>query len=689
MRLFSWPEKNSLLFSLLLGNWRHRRCAGTLIDLYNEKIRVQQFPQLRRDRLSHQPRRKDHAMATITQQNLQKDLELLQNKATRMRIDSVRSTSAAGSGHPTSCASAAEIMSVLFFSVMRYDPKDPKNPANDVFVLSKGHAAPILYSAWAEAGLFPREHLLTLRRIDSDLEGHPTPRLSFVDVATGSLGQGISAALGLAINFKELEKQSNRIYVLLGDGEVAEGSVWEAAEIAGRLKVDNLCATVDVNRLGQSGPTMLEHDLGTYAARWESFGWHTIQVDGHNIPALVAAYDEAARTRNRPTVVLARTLKGKDLGKNIENQLDKHGKPLEGDDEKQALAALERQLRNDVPAWTPRLPVKSQSTALKPEPSYPQPPYKIGDKEIATRRAFGQALTAIGRQDQRIVALDGDVKNSTYTEEFLGVAHERFVEGYIAEQNMVGMAMGLAARGKIPFAATFACFFTRAYDQIRMAAISQTNIKLAGTHVGVSIGEDGPSQMGLEDLAMICAQPGFTVFYPSDATSAWAATVLAAQTNGPAYLRLGRPNNPILYASNEQFQTGKCKILRQSSQDQVLVIAGGVTVFEALAVYEELKQAGTLIRVIDLFSIVPIDHAALREAAKACGGRVLTVEDHYAHGGLGDAVLSALAADRISVTKLAVREIPRSGKPRELLERYGISRRHIVEEVKKILSVKV
>src|SRR5215813_9128062 len=624
-------------------------------------------------------------MGTLDQPVVQRNIELLHDKATRLRIDSVRSTSAAGSGHPTSCASAAEIMAVLFFSVMRYDPKEPKHAANDVFVLSKGHAAPILYSAWAEAGLFPREQLLNLRRIDSDLEGHPTPRLPFVDVATGSLGQGISAALGLAINFKELEKQSNRIYVLLGDGEIAEGSVWEAAEIAAQRKADNLCATVDVNRLGQSGPTMLEHDLGTYAARWESFGWHTIQVDGHDIPALLAAYEEAARTKGRPTVVLARTLKGKGLGKNIENQLDKHGKPLEGEDEKQALAALESQLGKDGSKWAPNLLAKSSSATLKPEPSYPAPPYKVGDKEVSTRKAFGQALAAIGKTDQRIVALDGDVKNSTFTEEFFGIAHDRSVEGYIAEQNMVGMAMGLSARGKIPFAATFACFFARAYDQIRMAAISRNNIKLAGTHVGVSIGEDGPSQMGLEDLAMVCTQPGFTVFYPTDATSAWAATVLAAQVNGPAYLRLGRPNNPILYASNEQFQAGKCKVLKQSDQDKVLVIAGGVTVFEALAAYEELKQAGTSIRVIDLFSIVPIDEEALRSAAKACGGRVLTVEDHYAHGGLGDAVLSALAGDRVNVSKLAVREIPRSGKPKELLERFGISKGHIVEEVKKLL----
>lgn len=623
-------------------------------------------------------------MVTMNQPVLQKNIELLHDKAVRLRIDSVRSTSVAGSGHPTSCASAAEIMSVLFFSVMRYDPKDPKNPANDVFVLSKGHAAPILYSAWAEAGLFPRERLLTLRRIDSDLEGHPTPRLPFVDVATGSLGQGISAGMGLAIHFKELEHQSNRIYVLLGDGEMAEGSVWEVAELAPSRKLDNLCLTIDINRLGQSGPTMLQHDIPAIQKRWEAFGWHVISIDGHDISALLAAYSEAENTRNKPTVVLACTLKGKGLGKKIEDQLNWHGKALEGDDEKQAVAALESQLRNDLPPWTPNLPSRPTSAPLAVEPSYPAPPYKIGDKDLATRKAFGHALATIGALDPRIVALDGDVKNSTYTDEFFGEEPERSVESFISEQNMVGMAMGLSARGKIPFAATFACFLTRAYDHIRMAAISRNNIKLAGTHAGISIGEDGPSQMGLEDLAMISAQPDYTVFYPSDATSAWAATVLAAKLNGPAYLRLGRPANPILYPSTEHFEIGKCKILKQSDRDQVLVVAAGVTLFESLAAYDELKQANTSIRVIDLFSVKPIDQETLRAAAAACGGKVITVEDHYEHGGIGDAVLSALSGDRVQVVKLAVREIPRSGKPKELLDRFGISKRHIVEAVRKL-----
>jgi transketolase len=626
-------------------------------------------------------------MAASNPEVLQTSIELLHDKATRLRIDSVKATSQAGSGHPTSCASMAEITAVLFFSVMRYDPKDPKNPANDIFVLSKGHAAPILYAAWAEAGLFPVDRLLTLRRLDSDLEGHPTPRLPFIDVATGSLGQGLSAGLGIALNYKQIEKQDNRVYVVMGDGETAEGSVWEAAELASYRNVDNLCATVDINRLGQSDPTMLQHDLDTYKRRFEAFGWHAIEVDGHDIPALLGAYAEAENTKGRPTVVLARTHKGKGLGKTIEDQPNQHGKALEGEVEKEALASLEKELRGDVPEWRPNLPTTQRRAQqkLSAEPSYPAPSYKPGDKPVATRKAFGQALAAIGKLDTRIVVLDGDVKNSTYTEDFMKVAPERFFEGYIAEQNMVGMATGFAARGKIPFAGTFACFLSRAADTIRMAAISGSNIKLAGTHVGVSIGEDGPSQMGLEDLAIMCAEPNYTVLYPSDATAAWIATGLVAKVSGPAYIRLGRPNNPILYAANENFEIGKCKVVKQSDRDQVLVVTGGVTLFEALAAYEELQKSGINIRVIDLFSVQPVDRAGLSAAAKACGGKVITVEDHYAHGGLGDAVLGALSEDRVDLHKIAVREIPHSGKPDELLDRYGISKRHIVDKVREIL----
>jgi transketolase len=572
----------------------------------------------------------------------------------------------------------------LFYSVMRYDPHDPRNPWSDVFVLSKGHAAPILYAAWAEAGLFPRERLLTLRRLDSDLEGHPTPRLPFVDVATGSLGQGLSAAAGIALH-AQLADSGQRVYALLGDGESAEGSVWEAAEWVGHRGLSNVCATIDINRLGQSEPTMLEHHMEIYKARWEAFGWQALVVDGHSIPALLAAYGQASLTTDRPTVILARTIKGKDFP-DIEGKEGWHGKALDKEMAAKVVAHLEGELTGVEKNWQPHLPAarpgagKDGSAATKPA-SAPKPPYRLGGKPLAARRGFGDALAALAKTDPRIVALDGDVKNSTYTEEFQTQAPGRFFQGYIAEQNMLGMAMGLAARGHVPFASTFACFLTRAADFIRMAAISNLNLKLAGTHVGVSIGEDGPSQMGLEDLAMICAQPDFTCLYPADATSAWAATGLIAAETGPGYIRLGRPNAPILYGPEETFAIGKCKVLRRGEKDRALVVAAGVTVFEALAAYDELAKQGIAIRVIDLFSVQPIDRAELAASAHAAGGIVITVEDHYAHGGLGDSVLAALAAERVKVVKLAVREIAHSGKEAELLERFGISAAHIVRAV--------
>ena len=615
------------------------------------------------------------------------DVRILRDKAVRLRIDSVLSTTEAGSGHPTSCASAAEIVSVLFYSVMRYDPRDPRNPSSDVFVLSKGHAAPILYAAWAEAGLFPRERLLTLRRLDSDLEGHPTPRLPFVDVATGSLGQGLSAASGIALHAL-LSNTGQRVYALLGDGESAEGSVWEAAEWISHRGLSNVCAAIDINRLGQSEPTMLEHHMEIYKARWEAFGWQALVVDGHDIPALLTAYGQAGRTTDRPTVILARTIKGKDLP-DIEGKEHWHGKPLDKEMAAKAVAHLESELTGAENDWRPHLPSAlpgegKDGAAAKPA-TPPKPPYQFGGKPVATRRGFGDGLAALAQADPRIVALDGDVKNSTYTEEFQAKAPSRFFQGYIAEQNMVGMAMGLAARGHVPFASTFACFLTRAADFIRMAAISNLNIKLAGTHVGVSIGEDGPSQMGLEDLAMICAQPNFTCLYPADATSAWAATGLIAAETGPGYIRLGRPGAPILYGPEETFAIGKCKVLRRSEQDRALVVAAGVTVFEALKAYDELLKQGISIRVIDLFSVQPIDRAELAASAHAAGGIVITVEDHYAHGGLGDSVLAALASERVTVVKLAVREIAHSGKEAELLERFGISSAHIVDAVRAAL----
>lgn len=596
--------------------------------------------------------------------------QLLQDIATRLRIDSIRSTTAAGSGHPTSCASAAEIMSALFFSVMRYDPKNPRNPANDVFILSKGHAAPILYAAWAEAGYMPREKLLTLRKFGSNLEGHPTPRLAFVPVATGSLGQGLSAGLGMAWAAR-LDGSPRRIYVLLGDGESAEGSVWEAAHVAAHYGVASLCATIDINRLGQSDPTMDGHDIAVYQRRFESFGWNAIAVDGHDLDALIEAYGRASKVTDRPTIVLARTLKGKGIP-GEEDMPGFHGRALEPEQAEKVIAGLEKSLNGNGQTWQPNLPAAFSPPAARLS-KIADPPYSPESEPEATRRAFGDALAALAKASSQVVALDGDVKNSTYSEEFLKAAPERFFESYITEQNMVGAAMGLAAAGKIPFASTFACFLTRAADFLRMAAVSGSNIKLVGTHCGISIGEDGPSQMGLEDIAMTTAQPDFAVLYPSDATSAWRAVELAVSVRGPVYIRTSRPKTPVLYNAGETFQLGKAKVLRRG--DRALVIAAGVTLFEALKASDELKD----ITVVDLFSVQPVDVETLKECADACGGRVITVEDHYVHGGIGDAVSTAL---KMPVHRLAVREIPRSGKPEELIEKFGISANAIINAVR-------
>jgi transketolase len=600
--------------------------------------------------------------------------------AAQLRIDCVRATTAAGSGHPTSCASAAEVAAVLFFEIMRHDPTAPRDPGNDVFVLSKGHAAPLLYAAWAAAGAIPREELVTLRQLESNLEGHPTPRFPFVDVATGSLGQGLSAGIGLALDARLLGSE-RRTYVLLGDAESAEGAVWEAAEIAARYKLDSLCATIDVNRLGQSGPTLLEHDMNAHKARWEAFGWRAIVADGHDVAALIDAYNDALNAHGQPSVILARTMKGKDLGE-LENDEHAHGKAIDPDRAKQVIAALEKKQGGEQGPWRTRgVPLAWSASRITPSIRLPAPTYEVGGKPVAPRKAFGEALAALAADRRDVVVIDGDVKNSTHTELFMKAAADRFFEGYIAEQNMAGMAMGLASRGRVPFVATFAAFLTRAHDFIRMACVGGNAVKFAGTHVGVSIGEDGPSQMGLEDIAMMCAQPRMTVLYPCDATSAWRATELAADHPGPFYLRLGRPDAPIVYGPDESFEVGRCKILRQSDRDRALVVAAGVTVTEALAAHDELARGGIPIRVIDLFSVQPIDRETLSASARACQGIVVTVEDHYAHGGIGDAVLNALADQRCVVHKLAVRETPRSGKSKELLDRYGISARHIVAAV--------
>jgi transketolase len=572
---------------------------------------------------------------------------------------------------------------------MRYDPRNPQNPHNDRFVLSKGHAAPILYAAWAEAGLFPRAELMKLREIGSDLEGHPTPRLNFVDVATGSLGQGACAAVGTALNARRIGSDY-RTYVLLGDGESSEGSVWEAAQAGAFHELDNLCGITDVNAYGQSRKTPWGHDPRPLAARWRAFGWYAIDVDGHDLQALLNAFGEARAQKGRPTMILARTLKGKGVSL-FEDKDNWHGKPLKkGEEADKAVKELEAQFVKGAPkTGPPQPPAPSGAPAEKiGNPGLMPPPvYGLG-QQVATREAYGTALAALGRIDSRVVALDADVKNSTFSERFEKVCPERFYQMFIAEQVMVGAAMGLAARGAIPFPSTFACFLARAADFVRMLGISDLNVKLAGSHAGVSIGEDGPSQMALEDLAMMRAVPNCHVLYPCDAVSTERLVALVAYTPGPAYIRTTRPKTPVIYETGEMFPIGGSKVLREAAGDAVTIVAAGVTVFEALEAHDALAKEGIHARVIDAYSVQPIDAATLLRCGRATRNAIVTVEDHYVHGGLGDAVSEAVSAEGIAVHRLAVREIPRSGRPDELLDRFGISAGAIAEKVRSLAAVR-
>jgi len=607
----------------------------------------------------------------------------LEDVATHLRIDSIRATTAAGSGHPTSSASAADLVAAIFFDAMRFDPDAPRSPASDRFVLSKGHAAPVLYAAWAEVGVIKRDDLTHLRDIGSDLEGHPTPRLPFVDVATGSLGQGLSAGLGLAIGAR-LAGTDARVFVLLGDGETAEGSVWEAAALAAHDRVDKLIAIVDVNALGQSGPTMLGHDVAAYQKRFVSFGWRAITIDGHDMRQVVGALRRARRARGAPVAIVARTTKGQGIDE-VAGRENWHGKALPADMAERAIRALEQRLHH-----VPRPPIqrpRGKSRAMTPPAATATVPVLDASAAAATREAYGDALVRLGATNPRVVALDGDVKNSTYAERFAAAYPERFVEGFIAEQNMVSVATGLAAQGLIPFVSSFACFLSRAADQVRMAGISRSNIKLCGSHAGVSIGEDGPSQMALEDLALFRAIPESVVLYPSDAVSTDACVQLAAAHQGIAYLRTTRMKTDAVYAADEPFAIGGLKVVRESAGDRLTLVAAGITLHEALAAHDELASGGIAVRIIDCYSVKPIDAGALLAAARATGGRLLTIEDHYAEGGLGAAVLEAVGDAGVVVHRLAVREIPRSGAPKKLLERYGIGRGAIVTKVRELLGV--
>ncbi|XP_060847903.1 transketolase-like protein 2 [Rhopalosiphum padi] len=613
-------------------------------------------------------------------------VQTLKDLANKLRIDSIVATNASKSGHPTSCASMAEIMSVLFFHTMRYKVSSPKDAANDRFILSKGHAAPILYAAWAEAGLFPVSDLTNLRKIDSDLEGHPTPRLNFIDVGTGSLGQGLSVACGMAYVGKYFDKSSYRTFCLLGDGESAEGSVWEALNFASSYNLDNLVVIFDINRLGQSGPTPLQHDMEVYRQRLTAFGLNAIVVDGHDIEELTKAFHEASLTKGKPTAILAKTYKGKGFV-NIEDAEKWHGTPL-NDKTVKVLEEINGQIRNKkMPINIPK-PVSDVPAINITNVHLSSPPnYTLGEK-IATRVAYGTALAKIAENNNRVVALDADTKNSTYSDKIKVKYPERHIECFIAEQNMVGIAIGAACRDRtIAFVSTFATFFTRAFDQIRMGAISQTNVNFVGSHCGISIGEDGPSQMGLEDIALFRSIPGSTVFYPADAVSTERSIELAANTKGICFVRTSRPATAIIYKNDEVFEIGKAKVVKSSPSDKVLVIGAGVTLYEALSAAEDLEKSGINVRVIDPFTIKPLDAATIINNAKECGGRIITVEDHYAEGGLGEAVLSAVAEERdIVVRKLAVTDIPRSGPANVLLDLFGISAKNVVAAVKKFVN---
>jgi len=609
-------------------------------------------------------------------------IESIKEKAKRLSILSMMSTTAAGSGHPTSCMSAAELVAGTFFYAMKFDPKNPNSPDGDRFVLSKGHAAPVLYAAFAEAGVFPESRVMTLRQFSSELEGHPTPRIPGVDAATGSLGQGLSVGAGLAIGAR-MDKSSTRVYVLMGDGEMAEGQVWEAAAFAGHYKLDNLTAIADVYALGQSEPTMYKHDMEIYRKKFEGEGWATEIIDGHDVAAVLAALDRAKATKGRPQAILARTIKGHGVSF-LAGKEHWHGKPIPKDQ----LAAAIKEI--GAPIEIPPDPGKSYArTSLPKPPDFPAPaaPDYDTSKPVATREAYGYALKRLGAVNPHIVAISGDVKNSTFSEIFGDAFPDHFYQGYIAEQNLVSAGVGLAARGKVPFLDTFACFLARAYDQVRMAAISRSNINLCGSHCGVSIGEDGPSQMALEDIAIFRAVHSSTVFYPSDAVSTERLTETMARRVGINYLRTSRPKAPILYSKDEKFPVPGFKILRQSGQDKVTVIGAGVTLHEALKAADQLKSQGTAIRVIDLYCVKPLDGKAIADQIAATGGRLVTVEDHWPEGGIGEAVLSALAEVGTAPSEsrlIAVRDMPHSGKPDELVDAFGLSARHIIDAVQAI-----
>jgi len=601
----------------------------------------------------------------------------LDSIAKLIRYYSLVMSSEAGSGHPTSSLSAADLMTGLVFGgTFKYDLDDPHHPNNDRLIFSKGHASPLFYSLWAAAGRVSEKEMLEFRKFTSSLEGHPTRDFKYTEAATGSLGQGLSIGVGMALNARYLDKLPYRTYVLLGDSEMAEGSQWEAMEIAAHYQLGNLIGIIDVNRLGQRGETMYGHDLSVYRDRVTAFGWEPIVIDGHYMPQILTAFKQATQAKDKPVMIIAKTLKGKGVSF-IEDKNGWHGKPLKKDELARALRELgpiDKKAIGQIPKPENVRPAECGGSDIKPV-SY------SSDKPVATRHAYGTGLERIYPKYPLMVVLDAEVSNSTYSEIFKARYPERFFEMYIAEQNMMGNALGLSIRGKVPFVSTFAAFLTRAFDQIRMSQYSLANIKICGSHAGVSIGEDGSSQMGLEDIAMFRTLLNSVVLYPSDAVSAEKLVEEMAKHSGIAYIRTTRKETPILYRNDEVFRIGGSKVLRSSKADVAAVVAAGITLHEALRAYEELRQEGLLIQVIDLYSIKPVDLETLIQAARKTG-LVITVEDHFAEGGLGEAVTNAVSSTGVPVYTLAVRKMPRSGTPDELLAYEEISHAAIVKEVK-------
>jgi transketolase len=604
--------------------------------------------------------------------------------AAQLRVDSIRSTTAAGSGHPTSSMSAADLMAVLMAKYLRYDWSNPRHPNNDRLIFSKGHACPLLYSMYKAAGAISDDELMSLRRFGSRLQGHPNPHvLPWVDVATGSLGQGLPIGVGMALNAQYIDKLPYHVWVLLGDSEMAEGSVWEAFDKGSYYKLNQLVAIIDMNRLGQRGQTDLGWNSAAYAARVRSFGWHAVELDGHDLPAIDRAFGEALK-QERPTCLVAKTIKGYGVVE-VANKDGWHGKPL---DAKLAEAAIKELGGERHGVYPTQKPDDRQPAARPAAQPLKLKRYELGSKE-ATRKAYGDALVAMGAHRPEVVVMDGEVSNSTHADEFHKAYPDRFFEMFIAEQQLLGTAVGFAVLGKKAFASTFAAFFTRAYDQIRMAAVSGAKIHLTGSHAGVSIGEDGPSQMALEDLAMMRAVCDSTVLYPCDANQTGHLVNMMADLPGVSYLRTTREKTPVIYSPDESFPAGGSKVIRRSGADQVAVVAAGITVHEALRAQETLQREKIAIRVIDAYSIKPIDEITLHEAARETQGKLVVVEDHWFEGGLGDAVFNAFNGTNSPlprIVKLAVRQMPGSGSPEELRRWAGIDADHIADAVRSLLS---